>query len=322
MRNRNNPLIAASFSLLFLLLPAEAALGISDPGLTGRIETAITEAADLFEQGKILKGRPHVVDVAPGVQLTFSQETFERDMETAFLILEMAMTRRSKDASKSLAGAPRSGATAEQPRDRMSALIAAERQTAAKSRQSDGQIPADYSMHKNYQQMRQARTQSEEKEIEAERQIVLAERAAAAQNLQRRREREAQLQAQSAKWQDELDRQAKVSAQAAAQWEAEHSFGAYAKRFLGVVVQTSVGAFTGAFLGTVATNLADKAVKKLFPGASTSTTSQAAAAGTSAAITSTATTAGQAAVSGITGQGQSQPQPQTQTTTQGATPSY
>ena len=243
-------------------------------------------------------------------------------METAFLILEMAMTRRSKDASKSLAGAPRSGATAEQPRDRMSALIAAERQTAAKSRQSDGQIPADYSMHKNYQQMRQARTQSEEKEIEAERQIVLAERAAAAQNLQRRREREAQLQAQSAKWQDELDRQAKVSAQAAAQWEAEHSFGAYAKRFLGVVVQTSVGAFTGAFLGTVATNLADKAVKKLFPGASTSTTSQAAAAGTSAAITSTATTAGQAAVSGITGQGQSQPQPQTQTTTQGATPSY
>lgn len=319
MRNRNNPLIAASFSLLFLLLPAEAALGISDPGLTGRIETAITEAADLFEQGKILKGRPHVVDVAPGVQLTFSQETFERDMETAFLILEMAMTRRSKDASKSPADAPRSGMAPEQPRDRMSALMSAERETS-KTPRGDAQIPAEYSMHKNYQQMRQARTQAEEKEIEAERQIVLAERAAAAQNLQRKREREAALQTQAAKWQDEMDRQAKVSAQAAAQWEAEHSFGAYAKRFLGVVVQTSVGAFTGAFLGTVATNLADKAVKKFFPGASTSTASQAAAAGTSAAITSTATAAGQAAVSGISGQGQNQPQAQTQT--QGSAPSY
>lgn len=322
MRNRNNPLIAASVSFLFFLLPAEAAFGGSDPGLAGRIEQAITEAADLFDQGKILKGRPHVVEVAPGVRLTFSQETFEADMETAFLVLEMAMTRKGKEASESPADASRSRAPAEQPRDRMSALIEAEKQTSRNAPPGSSQVPADYSMQRNYQQSRQARTQGEEKEIEAERQIVLAERAAAAQNLQRKREREQQLQAQSAKWQDELDRQAKVSAQAAAQWEEEHSFGAYAKKFLGVVVQTSVGAFTGAFLGTVATNLADKAVKKLFPGASTgaSATSQAAAAGTSAAITSTTTAAGQAAVSGITGQGQSQPQ--SQTTTQGAAPSY
>lgn len=319
MKTRNNLLIAAGVSLLFLF-PAKAVPAGADPALADRIETAIVEAADLFEQGKIIKGHPYVVDVAPGVQLTFSRETFESDMETAFLILEMAMERRSKNVSKTPADAPRSGTATERPGDRMSALMSAEKETTPKAPRADAQVPIEYSMHKNYQQMRQSRIQADEKEVEAERQIVLAERAAAAQNLQRKREREAALQAQAAKWQDELDRQAKVSAQAAAQWEEEHSFGAYAKRFLGVVVQTSVGAFTGAFLGTVATNLADKAVKKFFPGASTSTTSQAAAAGTSAAITSTATAAGQAAVSGVTGGVTGQSQPQTQQ--QGAAPSY
>ena len=321
MRRRNSSVIAASAFLLFLLLPATAATGSSDPGLAGRIEKAIVEAADLFDQGKIVAGRPHAVDVAPGIQLTFSRETFERDMETAFLVLEMAMSRKGKESPVPHADATRPLPPPTASPDRMSALMSAEKETA-KTPRGDAQIPANYSMHRNYQQARQARIQSEEKEIEAERQLVLAERAAAAQNLQKKREREAAIQAQSAKWQDELDRQAKVSSQAAAQWESEHSFGAYAKRFLGVVVQTSVGAFTGAFLGTVATNLADKAVKKFFPGASTSssTTTQAAAAGTSAAITSTATAAGPAAASGIAGQGQSQQQSQGQP--QPATPSY
>jgi len=36
--------------------------------------------------------------------------------------------------------------------------------------------------------------------------------------------------------------------------EREHSVGAHAMRFLGLVIQTSVGAFTGGLLGTVATN--------------------------------------------------------------------
>jgi len=191
--------------------------------------------------------------------------------------------------------------------DRLTALMQAERQTAhAVPSGQAATIPLEYSVYKNYRQSRSARIQEDDKMIDAEKQAIVAERQAAAQSQQRKREREQQLQGQATAWQAELDKQAKASSAAALQWAEEHSFGAYAKRFLGMVVQTSVGAFTGGFLGTLSTNLANKAVSNLFPDASTNIYTQAAAAGTSSAITQTGTTVGQTvgqqAAATVTGQ--------------------
>ena len=300
-------------ALLLIGLPASAraaaspAAGGTAAAVAENIEKAILQASELREQGKIQKGRPLVIPVASDFQLIFSAENFDADLDKAFRVLDQLMTRaraeRGQTASAGQAPAtlqpgqplPQTAAPGPpQPVDRLTALMQAERQTAraVPSGQAAG-IPLEYSVYQNYRQSRSARIQEDDKMIEAEKQVVIAERQAAAQSQQRRRERDQQLQAQSTAWQAELDKQAKASSSAALQWEQEHSFGAYAKRFLGMVVQTSVGAFTGGFLGVLSTNLANKAVSNLFPDAYPNIYTQAAAAGTSSAITQTGTTVGQ-----------------------------
>jgi len=292
--------------------------------VAANIEKAILQASELHEKGKIQKGRPLIMPVASDLQLTFTAENFDADLNKAFQILDQFMTRARANNERAAAvrpvplSTPPAQTAASSPSaaaaqritpatDRLSALMQAEKKTA----QADpaGQavnLPLDYSVYKAYRQSHQARNQEKDKTIEAEKQMVIAERQAFAQNQQRKRERDQQLQAQAGAWQTELDKQAKASAAATLQWQQENSFGAYMKRFLGMVVQTSVGAFTGGFLGTVSTNLANKAVGNLFPAASTNIYTQAAASGTSAAITQTGTTIGQSvgqqAASTVTGQ--------------------
>jgi hypothetical protein len=268
-----------------------------------RIEKAIVQAAELYEQGKIPKGKPFVVPIAEDFQLSFSAENFQGDAEKAFQVLDQLMAEQKKLKAKAQVPAPAPEAKETSLRNReqgrLGALMEAEQHTAKASPPPSEKIPLEYNIYKKYQQDRQARLQQEEMGIEADKQIILAERQAVAQEEQRKREREQQLQAQSGRWQEELDKQAKVSSQATLEWEKEHSFGAYAKRFLGMVVQTSVGAFTGGVLGTLGNNLANQAVGKLFPDASTNLVSQSMAAGTSAAITSSATGIGQAMGQGV-----------------------
>jgi hypothetical protein len=268
-----------------------------------RIEKAIVQAAELYEQGKIPKGKPFVVPIAEDFQLSFSAENFQGDAGNAFQVLDRLMAEQKKLKAKAQVPAPAPEAKETSLRNReqgrLGALMEAEQHTAKASPPPSEKIPLEYNIYKKYQQDRQSRLQEEEMGIEADKQIILAERQAAAQEEHRKREREQQLQAQSGKWQEELDKQAKVSSQAALQWEKEHSFGAYVTRFLGMVVQTSVGAFTGGILGTLGTNLANQAVGKLFPDAATNLVSQSMAAGTSSAITSSATGIGQAMGQGV-----------------------
>ena len=278
--------------------------------VAANIEKAILQASELREQGKIQKGRPLVIPVASDLRLIFTAENFNADLDKAFQILDQFMTRartnndRVSMAPPALVSVPPAQAAASSPSaatvpgtlaaDRLTALMQAEKQTAQAAPVGQAaHMPLEYSVYKNYRQSRQARIQEKDKMIEAEKQVVIVERQAAAQNQQRKRERDQQLQSQANAWQAELDKQAKASTAAALQWEQEQSFGAYMKRFLGMVVQTSVGAFTGGFLGTVSTNLANQAVSSLFPAASANIYSQAAAAGTSAVITQTGTTVGQ-----------------------------
>jgi len=293
--------------------------------VAANVEKAILQASEWHEQGKIPKGRPLVIPVASDFQLVFSAENFDADLDRAFRVLDQIMTRAkaergtpagtrvvpaSAQPGQKTASAPHIAAAPAGPppaADRLTALMQAERQTAhaAPSGQATG-IPLEYSVYKNYRQSRTTRIQEDDKIIEAEKQAVIAERQASAQSQLRKRERDQQLQAQATAWQSELDKQAKASSMAALQWEQEHSFGAYAKRFLGMVVQTSVGAFTGGFLGVLSTNLANKAVSNLFPDAYPNIYTQAAAAGTSSAISQTGTTVGQSvgqqAAAAVTGQ--------------------
>jgi len=278
-----------------------------------RIEKAIVQAEELYEQGKIPKGKPMVIPIATDYSLSFSAENFQKDAEKAFQLLDQLMTEQKKfkaqitstasmktqTQSSAATSAPSKKPPQNHKKDRLGALMQAEKQTDKASPVAEEKIPLEFSIYKNYQQTRQSRLQEEEKGIEADKQIILAERLAAAQDEQRKREREQQLQAQSSRWQEELDKQAKASSQAALQWEKEHSFGAYAKQFLGMVVQTAVGSFTGGILGTLGTNLANQAVGKLFPDAATNVVSQSMAAGTSSAITSTAAGTGQAIGQGV-----------------------
>lgn len=299
--------------------------GAATAAVVANIEKAILQASEWHEQGKIQKGRPLVIPVASDFQLVFSAENFDADLDKAFHVLDQLMTRAkaergtmagtraapgSAQPGQNVTSAPQAAAVPPGPppaTDRLTALMQAERQTAraVPSGQATG-IPLEYSVYQNYRQSRSARIQEDDKMIEAEKQAVIAERQAAAQSQLRKREREQQLQGQATAWQVELDKQAKASSAAALQWEQEHSFGAYAKRFLGMVVQTSVGAFTGGFLGVLSTNLANKAVSNLFPDAYPNIYTQAAAAGTSSAITQTGVTAGQTvgqqAAAAVTGQ--------------------
>ena len=303
---------------------ATAAPAADPPGkaVVAAIEKAILQASEWQEKGKIQKGRPLMIPVASDLRLTFTAENFNADLDKAFQILDQYMSRTGmgnepvpKTAPPPLAArsAPPAPPPSPSPqgraadKDRLTALREAERQTQSLPSAQSAAMSPDFSVYGAYRQNHQRRRQEQEKTIEAEKQMVIAERQAAAQNQLRKRERDQQLQSQSGAWQTELDRQAKASAAVALQWEQENSFGAHMKRFLGMVVQTSVGAFTGGFLGTVSTNLANKAVSKLFPDANASLATQATAAGTSAAITQTGTTVGQTvgqqAAAQVVGQG-------------------
>lgn len=318
------------FTLLLIGLPAGGQAAASPDAVatikavSANLEKAILQASEWHEQGKIQKGRPLIIPVASDLQLTFSAENFDADLDKAFRVLDQLMTRiraygsqtasarpapASAQPGQMAVASPQAAAAPGSPPavDRLTALMQAERQTAhAVPSGQAATIPLEYSVYKNYRQSRSARIQEDDKMIDAEKQAIVAERQAAAQSQQRKREREQQLQGQATAWQAELDKQAKASSAAALQWAEEHSFGAYAKRFLGMVVQTSVGAFTGGFLGTLSTNLANKAVSNLFPDAYPNIYTQAAAAGTSSAITQTGTTVGQTvgqqAAATVTGQ--------------------
>jgi hypothetical protein len=261
----------------------------------------------MYEQGKIKKGQPYTVEVSKEIKLSFSEETFDKDVDNAFKALDQLMKKRTGEKGVVAVPVPEN--------DRIGELKQAEkRMDKGTPKPAGDKMSSEYSVYKNYQQLRQERMSNENKVAEADMQAVIAERQAVAQDLQRKRERERELQAQAMKWQEQLDKQASASAQAAAQWEAEHSFGAYARKFLGTVIQTAVGSFTGGFLGTLSTNFANSAVKKLFPNVDTSTLSQAAAAGTSSAITSTAGSVGQTTTSAVTGSITGQGQQQSQST--------
>jgi len=307
MKRKNNFImlsISLFFMIIFLAIPASASLS-----LTEKVEQTITKASDMFEQGKIKKGHPYKVHISPNLILAFSEENFDRDMEKAFSVLDELMTKNKKrispkevannrnmDTTQKAQNPPKVGTKTtpvkkkNPPSDRISALMRAENHHPKHRKLAANEVPIQYSVFKSYNALHQSREEQEDKTSEADMQMVNRERQLAEEELQQKRARNQQIQLQAMKWQSELDREAAESARKAAAYKAEHSFGAYVKRFFTTVLQTAVGSFTGAFIGNIGSHLADKAVGSLFHLPSDSP----AAAGVSAAVNSAASSTSQA----------------------------
>lgn len=236
-------------------------------GVIAKLEKAIITASDMHDSGGLEAGTPYVATITPTVKIAFSKENFDADLEKAMKVYDgLLMKRKSMSQQKTKSPADR----------RISALMTAEQKTASVEPPVAG-APADYNVYEDYTQTHKDRTLRENQAAEADMRSVLNERQAAEAELVQKKQRKQAVQEQAMRWQAELDKQASASARVAAEWNRQHSFGAYARRFLGSVVQTAVGSFTTALLTPIATNLANNAVGQMFPGSSTGSIAQQAA---------------------------------------------
>lgn len=277
------------------------------------IENAITTASDRHDAGKIVAGTPYVAKVTDKVSLAFSKEHFDADLAKALKVYNNLVAHRTKlNSSKTVNANIKSAPTRKEPTGRLGNLMRAEQKTN-RLQPKAGKVPVqNYDVYQDYQKNHMAKINAENRAAEVDMQRVIAERRSAENELLQRKQRKQQIQAQAMKWQGELDRQASASSRAAAKWEQEHSFGAYARRFLGSVLQTTVGSFTTALLTPITANMANQAVAQLFPNAPAGNiATQAGATATQAAGSSVAgnagTAAGQAAGSAVSGQGGATP---------------
>lgn len=292
--------ILLALSALAGLLPDRAA-AVAREDLIETVESAITEASDLYDAGQITPGEPFVVALSPKVKLSFAAETFDDDIDSAFSVLEKLMSAAPSPSPP--APGERKGKPA--PTDRISSLRAAEGPAAGPAIPPEN-MPMDYDVFLDYGETHRAKQEAEDMAAEADMQSVLEERRAASEELRMRNERKRELQAQATQWQAELDRQAAESAKVQAAFIAENSFGAYTRRILGTVLETGVGAFGSAFLGGIGSNLADAAVKSIFRGDISGAATQQAAesassAGGSAAAAALPAAAGTAAAPASSG---------------------
>lgn len=281
MKNRNLIIFRVTLiiTMIFLFAPtvfSKKAPEIKIDTLIANLEKAILKASDLYENGNIQQGNPYIAMIAPKVKISFSKENFDADLKKAFGVYDKLMSYRNKMKSSDQSPTPSKRSTSKKnaPDDKIAALMREERKMIEPNSQSKKKTAiqySKYSIYKTYEQGHQTKVEQEDQSAEADMKTVIAERRAAEAALQQRIKHQQELQAQATKWQGELDKQASASSSAAAKWQAEHSFGAYTKRFLYSVLQTAVGSFGSAFLGTVATHYANEAVEKMFPDVDTST---------------------------------------------------
>ncbi|MBI4827952.1 MAG: hypothetical protein HY804_03960 [Nitrospinae bacterium] len=255
--------IAACVALWSAGARAAPSDGAALDALIGKLENAITTASRLRDEGKISPGNPYRVQITPKTTLSFGAEHFEADAERAFTVYKNLLEFRAK-------GAAIKSKPAAQTDSRLDALMEAERKTAARAPLPPPQaVETQFDLYQQYRAEHDKKAAQEEQAAEADMRAVSAERKSAEVEQAQRRQRDQALQQQAMKWQAELDKQASHTARAAAQWEEQHSFGAYAKRFLAAVLQTTIGSFTTAFLTPITTDLANRAVQQMFPDAAT-----------------------------------------------------
>lgn len=320
----NSRWMAVAVICCCLVMPARPASALekgADPRvarldrLIARIQGAILRAQELHAAGKLKPGHPYTPAITSKVRLLFRAERFDADLATALRVHDQLVRNRHKMARPpDRKPAPPAAAAVKKshppaampevvPEDPIAAMRQAEKKIAAASAPPPVPAQAKYDVYQDYRQAHADSLRLRDQAAEADMAVVLEQRKQAEAERVQRMQRRQELQEQATKWQAELDKQASQSAQAAAQWEKEHSFGAYAARFLGTVVQTAVGSFTTALLSPVAVNLANKTVNALFPSVDTANlAAQAATASASrVAVTNLGSAAGQAMANRATG---------------------
>lgn len=151
--------------------------------------------------------------------------------------------------------------------DNITALMRAERETQSAqpgSPNNNFTATGRFDVYNNYSMSHATKLQQADQMAELDMQNINVERQAAEAERLQKMQRDQELQGQAMEWQAALDKQASDSARKTAEWEATHSFGAYATAFLGTVLQTTIGSFTSGLITPVATTLANKAVVSLF----------------------------------------------------------
>ncbi|VAX22450.1 hypothetical protein MNBD_NITROSPINAE02-371 [hydrothermal vent metagenome] len=270
-------ILALVATLVIVCTPSTSGANVSvselEKAIT-RCEKVITRATEMYEQGKIAKGKPIKFRITPTLSMKVSRENFTQDVDKIWDVYYKLVTARKRMASPQKVSQPRVVKKKKRSVSRIEAMRREEEKSAALSPDPVASGPVDFDIYQDYQASRQQRISAESQAAEADIRSVIAERQAADIQEQQRMSRKGQLQAQASMWQAELDKQASGSAKAAAAWNAERSAGGYARRFFGTVIQTTVGAFTGGLFGTLGYNAANKAVDQLFPAQSNLSSSQ------------------------------------------------
>jgi hypothetical protein len=247
-----------------------------------KLESAISTASELYDSGALTDASPYKAEIAPNLTLSFSKTTFETDLSLAFDQYEILLTEKESVTSRQSPpqpGPPAAPVAAEiktaapapapsnaEPVDEITALMQAEQETGAAqpAGQNSNFDTGGFDVYNNYSASHSTTLQQADQMAEYDMQNLVAQRQAAEAERLSKMQRDQELQGQAMEWQAQLDKQASESARKAAEWEATHSFGAYATTFLATVAQTAIGSFTGGLLTPVATTLANKAVKSLF----------------------------------------------------------
>ncbi|MBE0586055.1 MAG: hypothetical protein IH612_20120 [Desulfofustis sp.] len=275
--------VISRWFLKFTIMAAGLAIVLSAASTTGwaaalteKIEQAIATASERYDSGEIVAGKPYQAVISDGISLRFSYEEFDADLSHAFDLYAEALAGTLGQAKQTAATPARQVAQQSPPprqeqvkkqaapaNDRIAALMQAEKSTNKKMVVSS--VPQEnFDVYGQFRASHSARIQQQDMAAEADMATVLSQRQAAEEQRVRQLQQQQELQSQAMQWQAQLDKQASESARKAAEWEAQHSFGAYATTFLATVAQTAVGSFTGGLLNPIATELANKAVDKWF----------------------------------------------------------
>jgi hypothetical protein len=289
MRNGDYRLVPARVCIIIgmtvlLCLPA---MQSSASAVAEKIEQAITSASEHYDSGEIREGAPYRVEINDDITLIFSYEQFDADLSRAFDLYSAALEGTIETSAKPKAAAqpemkaktevavkaeptvhtapPPPAPKKKQPAadDPIGALMQAEKATNRAAGVSSIP-PMQFDVYEQFHSSHATRVQQQDMAAEADMAMLVGQRQAAEEQRLQRLQQQQELQSQAMQWQAQLDKQASEAARKAAEWEAQHSFGAYATSFLATVAQTAIGSFTGGLLNPIATELANKAVDKWF----------------------------------------------------------
>lgn len=290
MRNGDCRLVPARVCIIIgtILLLCLPAMECAASAVAEKIEQAITSASERYDSGEITEGAPYRVKITNDITLSFSYEQFDEDLSRAFDLYSDAlagtieisakpeaaaqpeMTAKTEVAAKpeptvQTAPPPPPAPKKKQPAadDPIGALMQAEKATN-RAAGASSIPPMQFDVYEQFRSSHATRIQQQDMAAEADMAMLVGQRQAAEEQRLQRLQQQQELQSQAMQWQAQLDKQASEAARKAAEWEAQHSFGAYATSFLATVAQTAIGSFTGGLLNPIATELANKAVDKWF----------------------------------------------------------